>query len=288
MSRLTGTILDNMSYAAGRDGQVPQLDLSIGGQQGFQPDLKSYVSNTGYTPRNLIPILYEAPRGFQYLANPDKNIAVLKSLMENQAKTIDGFRTGLTVESSERPIGGGGHMQSDPTNVTEAISTPSYVWDERYGRPIHNFWQYYIRNLISEPVTKQPGVMSLGIEIPPDQLADFYSFTMLFIEPDPLRRHVVEAWLVTNMFPQSAGELESRMDPTSGAEVPEISIEFRGIPLVSDGVRSLAQSTLDKINYANAGPMQRPSFIDQIEADIRAAENGYVEDIAAATQNGVG
>lgn len=288
MSRLKGTLIDAQAYNQGRDGQTPQIDVSLGGQYGFQPNFGAYVSNTGYTPRNLIPILVEAPRGFQNLPNPQKWVAVLKSLIENQSKNITGLRTGLTVESSERPVGGAGHMQRDPTNVTETMSTPTHVWDERYGRAIHNFWQAYIRNLIAEPITKQPGIMT-GENPPTDQLADIYSFTTLYIEPDPLRRHAVEAWLVTNMFPMTAGELESQMDLTAGAEVPELSIEFAGMPVVSQGTRRFAQSILDELNYVNAGPMQRPAFVNAIDANVNAAtQSGYREDLEAAAQSGVG
>jgi hypothetical protein len=288
MSRLKNTLIQGQSYAQGRDGHSPQIDVSAGGQYGYQPNFASYVSNTGYTPRNLIALLVEAPRGLRLLDNGEKSVAVLKALIENQSKQITGLRTGVNVEASERAIGGAGHMQSDPTNVTEEISQPTHVWDERYGRSIHNFWQWYIRNLIAEPITKQPGIMSLIDGEVDDQLADFFSFTTLYIEPDPLRRHVVEAWLVTNMFPTTSGVLESQMDPTASADVPEISIEFRGIPVVSQGVRNFAQEQLDRLNYVNAGPMQRPAFVTQIEADIAKAEQGYAEDLNAAAQNGVG
>ena len=287
MSRLRNTLLKNQSFAEGREGQTPQMDVSLGGQYGFQPNFGAYVSNTGYTPRNLIPLLVEAPRGLRLLNGGEKSIAVLKALIENQSKQITGLRTGVNVEASERAIGGAGHMQSDPTNVTEEISQPTHVWDERYGRAIHNFWQWYIRNLIAEPISKQPGIMSLVDAEIDDQLADFFSFTTLYIEPDPLRRKVTEAWLVTNMFPTTSGVLESQLDPTAAADVPEVSIEFRGIPVVSQGVRNFAQEQLDQLNYVNAGPMQRPSFVSQIEADIKASEQGYAEDLAAAAQNGV-
>lgn len=60
MSRLKGTLIDAQAYNQGRDGQTPMIDVSLGGQYGFQPDFGAYVSNTGYTPRNLIPILVEA------------------------------------------------------------------------------------------------------------------------------------------------------------------------------------------------------------------------------------
>jgi hypothetical protein len=291
MSRLKGAVINvgqGLSYAAGRENHMAQLDLSMGGQFGYQMDAGAYVSNAGYRPQQIIPILIEAPRGFNYLPNPEKSVAVLKALIENQSKTITGLRTGLNVEFAERAIGGAGHMQRDPTKVSEEISNPNHTWDERYGRAIHNFWKWYIRNLIGDPQNMQPGLMTFGTNIPDDHLPDLYSFTTLYIQPDPLRRRVDEAWLITNMIPNTSSVLESQMDKTAGSDVPEISIEFGGIPVVSRGVQNFAQSILDRMNYVNAGPMQRPAFIDKIDADITSAERGYREDLAAAASIGVG
>ena len=288
MARLQGTInYEFKSWASQFPVNTPQMDLSKGGQYGYQPHWRAYVSNAGYTPRPLIALLMERPRGFDYLPDPEKSTAVLKSLIENQSKTITGLRTGLTVESTERPIGQAGHQQRDPNNVTEQISEPEHTWDERYGRAIHNFWSWYIRNLIMEPITKQPGLMNIQAEEPPaDNLPDMYSFTVLYIEPDPLRRFVSQAWLCTNMFPQSSGELESQFDPTTGQDVPEISITFQAIPVVSVGVNALAQNMLDQINYEGAGPMQRPAWVEGVQPDIGASEWGYMEGLDANAQIG--
>lgn len=287
MSRLRGTTLKGVSYAAGRGDQASMLDLSMSGQYAYQPNFGAYVNNAGYPPRNLIALLVDPPRGIKYLPDRAKFVAVLKSLIETQSKTITGLRTGLTVESTDRALGTAGHMQSDLSKVTESISQPTHVWDERYGRPIHNFWQYYIRMLMAEPLTQQPGVMNLAGDVPTDLLPDFYSFTTLYIEPDPLRRGVIEAWMVTNMMPTMTGDLESQLDMESAAGTPEVSIEFKGIPVNSPDIRRYAQEKLNELNYVNAGPMQRPAFLDSIQADISAAEKGYMEDVQAAARSGV-
>lgn len=288
MARLQNTInYEFKSWSTQHLTNTPQIDPSYGGQFGYQPHWRAYVSNAGYTPRPVIALLLERPRGFDFLPDPQKSTQVLKSLIETQSKTITGLRTGLTVESTERPIGAGGHQQRDPNNVTEEISEPEHTWDERYGRSIHNFWQWYIRNLIMEPITKQPGLMNIQVtEPPPDNLPDMYSFTTLYIEPDPLRRFVTEAWLCTNMYPQSSGTLESQYDPTTGQDVPELSITFHAIPVVSVGIRAFAQSILDQINYEGAGPMQRPSWVDGVDPSIAAAEQGYLSGIDANMQIG--
>lgn len=287
MSRLKGAILSNLAH--NKNGQAPIPDLSIekAGQYGYQPHFEGYVSNTGYTPTNIIPILVEAPRGMRYLPDSEKWIATLKSLLEVQSKNITGLRRGVNVEYSERQVGGAGHMQRDPNNVTEEISTPTHVWDERYNAPIQSFWEQYIRNLIGDPITKEPGIMTLSDDVPTDRLADMFSFTMLYIEPDPLRRNVVAAWLVNNMAPTSSGVLESQMDPTTGQPVPELSLEFNGMPVRNNGVNRLAQQRLDAISWTNAGPMQRPAFVDKIAAEVSASENGYSEAVSRAAQEGI-
>lgn len=287
MARLRGTLIEGLSFNQGREDQVRKTDLSLGGQYGYQANFDAYVSNTGYRPQNIIAILLEAPRGFQYLPNPEKSIAVLKALIENQSHQITGLNRGLEIESSERPLGAGGHMQQDPTNVTETQSTPTHVWHERHGAPIHSFWEWYVRNLIADPITKQPGLMNLSDDPPDDHLADMYAFTTLYIEPDPLRRHVVEAWLSTNMYPTEVPTIESQKDATTGQDIPELSMEFASLVMRSAGVREFAQELLDNLNYVNAGPMQRPSFVEGIQPDIEAAEHGYLEDLESAAQSGV-
>ena len=287
MSRIASTLMDKVSF--NENGSTPIADLSLGGQFGYQMNPGAFISNSGYVPRNLIPILFEPPRGLYDLPNPEKSIAVLRALIENQSKQITGLRSGLTVESSERQISHAGHMQKDPVKVTEEISVPNHVWDERAGRSIHNYWQWYIRNLIGEPITQQPGVMSINPDIEiMDGLADYYSFTTLYIEPDASRKHAVASWLVPGMYPGAVTALESQFDISGSPAIPEIAIEFAGIPISSEGVMILAQETLDKLNYVNAGPMQRAAFIDSIAADIAASANGYVEDVATAAASGIG
>lgn len=288
MSRTKDVFKRGVGHVRGRESLAPQVNLAVDGQYGYQPDHNTYVSNTGYVPQNIIPLLVEAPRGFSMLPDSDQLVATLKSLIETQSKNITGLSRGLTVEAGERQVGGAGHMQRDPNNVTEEQITPTHAYDERYGASISTFWSYVIRNLIADPATKQPGIMNINPDQVDDLLADMYSFTTLYIEPDPLRRKVVHAWMVTNMFPLTSGIIESTRDLTTGQEVPELSIEFTGLPLQSRGVLEFAQARLDEINYVNAGPHQRPSFVDQIQADIKAANNGYAESIQRAAESGVG
>lgn len=274
-----------MSYS--NENMSPQMDLSKGMLHGHNPEFGNYVSNTGHRPSPIIPFLWEAPRGFDFLPNPEKARAVLKQLMETQAKNITGLRTGYNVEASDRQVTHAGHMHSDPTKVTEEMSVVNYVWDERLYKPIQTFWMHYIRNLIADPVTTQPGIMNLGYGQPTDSLADMHSFTMLFVEPDPLKRYVVEAWLINGMWPTTSGVLESQYDPTAGADTPEIAIEFKGTPVSSYAIRQLAQTKLDEINWLNSGHQHQPAWITAPSSDVKAAPGGWLEGQQNANKAGI-
>ena len=277
-------LMRGQSY--GTESTAPQLDLSKSALHGYQPQFGNYISNTGHRPSPIIPFLLEAPRGFAFLPSPIKARSVLNQLMTTQAKSITGLRSGYNVEASDRQVSHAGHMHSDPTKVTEEMSVVNYTWDERLGKPIQTFWMHFIRNLIADPVTTQPGIMTLGYGTPTDMAADMYSFTMLYVEPDPLKRFVVEAWLVNGMWPTTSGVLESQYDPSAGADVPEIAIEFKGTPVSTFGIRQLAQAKLNEINWLNAGHQHQPAWVTGPTADVESAEGGWLKGVAAAGERG--
>lgn len=280
MARLTDAILqNNQAFAAGR--QNPMIDLSKGGQMGFAPDYTQWVSNQSYIRRNLFCLLVEAPRGFNFLQNGDKYVGVLKSLVELHALSIDGLNAGLEVETSETPVGGGGQVQQHFTNVTEARSNPVFRFDEKYGMPVASFFRSWITHLMMDPHSKVANIGTLSGNKPTDMLADMYSATMLFIEPDPTHTKVVKSWLCTNMFPTGTGEIVGRRDLTQAGEQTTYDITFTALSQFGLGVDQFAQQMLDGINITGANPYLRPAFISQIAADVRAAANGYEQQVEA-------
>lgn len=278
MARLTDAILqNNQAFAAGR--QNPMVDLAKGGQMGYAPDYTQWVSNQSYIRRNLFCLLVEAPRGFNYLQNGDKYVGVLKSLVELHALSIDGLQAGLEVETSETPVGGGGQVQQHFTNVTEARSNPVFRFDEKYGMPVASFFRSWITHLMMDPHSKVANIGTLSGNKPTDMLADMYSATMLFIEPDPTHTKVVKSWLCTNMFPTGTGEIVGRRDLTAAGEQTTYDITFTALSQFGLGVDQFAQQMLDGINITGANPYLRPAFISQIAADVRAAANGYEQQV---------
>lgn len=272
MTRLADAILTG-AYTSGK---TPMLDLRYGGQLGYAPNLVEWVSNQAYIRRNLVCLLIEAPKGFQYMPNPDFWVGALKSMVELHAKTIDGFNAGLEVEWAETDVSGGGEKQQDPTNVTRQRSEPVFTFVEKYGRPMQHFLQEWITNLIMDPDSKVPAIATIGNGVrPTDLLADMYGATMLFFEPDPSHTSVTKAWLTTNMYPKGTGEIVGKRDLQSAGEQSELSITFAGTSQTGQGVRAFAQSIMDRINVTNANPYLRPAFVQDISSDVAKADQGY-------------
>lgn len=275
MSRLTDALLDAKAF--GHNADRPMLDLTYGGQHGLAPDLTQWVSNQAYVRRNLVCILLEAPRFFQSMPEPGKWVQTLKSLFELHARSIEGFNAALTVDVSEdNVVGGAGEVQQEFVNVTRARSEPSFTFVEKYGMPIQTFLSNWITYGLMDPDSKQALVGTLNANRPTDMLADWYTASALFFEPDPTHRKVVKAWVTTNMFPKETGEITGKRDLTSASEVLNLTIPFTGLSQFSLGTSIFAQKILDNINVTNANPYLRPSFIQDIAADVNAeAKAGY-------------
>ena len=271
MARITDAIL-GQAYSV--NNTAPMLDLTFGGQQGYAPNLAEWVSNQAYVRRNLICILLEAPKVFSLFPNPEKWVQSLKSLMELHVKTIEGFNAGLSVEFDEHPVGGAGEMQQEVINVKRARSEPVFGFVEKYGRPIQTLLDYWIRYGMQDPDTKFALASTLG-KHPDDMLADWFTMTCLFIEPDVLHRKVTQAWVTTNMMPKSNGEIIGKRDLTSDLEILNLSIEFTGISQYGKGVDLFAQNILDRINIEGADPHMRPSFIQDMDSEVAGAQVGY-------------
>lgn len=256
-------------------------DLKYGAMNGFAPNYKEWVSNQSYIRRQLHCLLLEAPKGFNYLPDPESWIVALKQLVEVHAKSIDGLAAGLEVAVAENPTGGANEIQQDPTNVTRARSEPSFVWIDKYGRPIQNFLESWITMLIMDPESKVPGVFALEGVKPDDLLADQYGATMLFFEPDPTHTFVAKAWLSTNMFPLSNGENIGKRNLSDPGEASELNIKFSAISQTGVGVRNFAQSLLDKVNFQNANPNLRPAFMSAVSPDVLKASGGWTKQVAS-------
>lgn len=257
-TRFTNSVLQKGKIYTGSSAT---LNLSYGGQNGFLPRIgivdgsgKSYgewISNHAYLKHNLIPIVLQTPRFFNYLPEPEKWRRFYKALLETHALTIDGLTSTLTVETDEHAIGGAGEFQEEITDVKRSRSNPQFTFKEKAGRAVNKFWEAYIKYGMMDPDTKTPNIVKylkdIG-DIGGMYTPDFYSGTMIFIEPDITKMDVVDAWLCTNMFPKGAGDRTGKMEKTAGAEMQDVSIEFSAITLANEPVQKLAMSILGNLS----------------------------------------
>jgi hypothetical protein len=204
---------------------------------------------------------------------------------------ITGLNAHLTVDVAETPVGGGGNMQQDFTDVKRERSVPQFSWNEKYGMPVTMFHQGWITNLMMDPDTKFANVATLDQSSaygpPPDMLADMYSATMIFIEPDPTHTRVVKSWLVTNMWPLSTGDIVGSRDLTAAGENLTVDITYAGIAQYGLGVDAFAQQLLTSISIANANPYTENAFVNGINADVAATTTGYQNEVATIAFNQV-
>lgn len=283
MARLTDTIIDKKAY--GETRTQPMTNLRNGGQFGQQPDYKGYISSAQYVRKNLVAKVIEPPLGLKDLPNSDVWIEAYMALIEVHAKTIEGFNSQLTVETVSTPFGGAGEELETVSNVTRNKSVPNFTWVERYGRPIATFWDDYIMELLGDPATKIPNIMTRAAAAGkpnPDLLPDYIGGTVLFFEPDPTFTKIDKAWLVTNFFPKSGAPVEARRDLTSAGDQVEFSIEFSAISQVGLGVNLLAQKILDSMSIINANPNNRDAFVTTVSPDLTPTMTGYAEKIKEA------
>jgi len=288
MARITDAVLDQKAF--GRNSTHGMVDVTYGGMHGYAPELSQWVSNQSYIRRNLICVLLEAPKFFQLMPEPEKWVASLKSLLELHCRTIEGFNAGLTVELDEHPVGGAGEFQQEVTDVKRARTEPSFTFVEKYGMPIQTFLYNWITYGLMDPDTKYAMVGTLDGDEPTDMLADWYSASILLFEPDPTHRKVVKSWVTTNVFPRSTGEIIGKRDLTAASEILNLTVEFTGLSQFGLGTNVFAQQILDNINLVNANPYNRPSFIQEISADVGTDGEGYkknVEDLGSSALPGV-
>lgn len=273
MSRLAETLITN-AYG-GVAGQAPTLNLALGGQHGWSPNLSEYLNNQAYVSRPAYCLVLEVPEMFKYLPNGASWQAAFKAMFELHAYSFEGLDAELKVETDTHDVGGAGEKQHEVVNVTRAASTPKFSYVEKYGRPIQILHEYWIRYGLMDPDTKYAMLNSLGVANVKDMLADWYSATLLFVVPDPLHKTVDRAWITTNVFPMGAGTNTAKRDLKTGQEILIHDIEYSGLSQYGLGVNKMAQSLLNNIDVKNADPFMRNSFLQGISADVQAVANGY-------------
>lgn len=275
MARHADAILTGKGMA--RDRLTPMANTILSGQNGHAPDLRHYHGNADYIRRQTIARMFDYPRGFD-LYGSDRQIYIdtLKALVELHAQSWEGLNKTLSVSSQSSPIGGSGEQQDTPSNVTRARSEPVLSVPDKYGLPFQSLFTDWIQDLIQDPDTGVPNIITRSGANVGSILPDFYTMTVLFFEPDPTFSKVQRAWLVTNMYPTTAGDDTGRRDKSADGEQLNLSIQFTGVQQVGRGVNALAQAELNKMRLAYTDPNNAPAFVDRIDESLLRSQFDYV------------
>lgn len=289
MSRLTDAILEGKAYTAGKN--APMVDLAYGAQLGYAPNLTEFHNNAAYVRRHVFLLMLEAPRFMRLMPDSNKWVEAARQIFEQHPLTVEGLKAGLNVDTDETPVGGGGESQEEYTDVKRERTTLSTSYNDKYGAPINTLLSAWIRYGMMDPESKVAGIATLTGERPSDMLPDWYTASLIAIEPDPTHSKVVRSWLLTNVFPKSDGGIEGSRDLRSAMNLSNMSIEWSSIAQYGLGVDAFAQQLFDRIQLAGAMPSLRPSAIQKVSEDVEAVRPGYkynVEDLGRTAIKAVG
>lgn len=255
----------------------PMLDPSIGGQFGIMMDRKNWVSNAVELKGQLYAVVLDIPKGFLELPGSEHYIRALKTMWSQDAQTIEGLDATLNTEFAETPVGGAGEMQETLSNVTRNRSVPVLGLPERLGKPYQAMLHDWITLLGMDPETKIPGLAAFK-ELEIDILTpDWNTCTVAFFTTDPTFRYVQDAWIITNMFPKSAGEITARKDQAAGKEALVHSIEWTGMAQVGMGPKSVCQGLLNSLSLRGVSPVTAPGVMEEVDAILADQDVGMQE-----------
>jgi hypothetical protein len=265
---------------------APMVNAVPGAQMGSLIDVGKYVQNAHYVRKNVMVRVVEYPKWISYMPNPQPYREAIKSWFETQTK-VDGLNKALTAEFVRTPIGPSGHQQADFAKTVEAQSVITHTAVEKYGRYFRTLFEHWLRFGMGDHLSGVPLVSIFNPEVT-DALPDLYSCSVIYFEPDPLHRYVQDAFLVTNMAPESAGPDDYRKDPESSGESVELPIQFTGLQQTSYGVKLWAQELLDQTNRGGFNSIAQRSVRSAIDADVQATKGGWNDGAAEKAASVVG
>ena len=259
-NRIEAGILDSTELHASGS---PTLDLNYGGLTGAMPrfgyvDPKSgkyygeWINATPYVRENIIPVMLTYPKALDFIPDKERWIGMFKAALEVEAQSITGLNTSRSLETGDGGKITGGQSFEVPTKVSIAASNISYTWKERMGRPFGKWLDFWLEYLIQDPFTRRAKITRY-LEDPTSNedfimyTPDFYTVTMLYIEPSNQMTTVEQAWLSFNMMPKVGGNREGKREVDAAGETIDLSVEFTNIVIDTDCVKRLAKAILPRL-----------------------------------------
>ncbi len=270
---MTRRLGDSFIQGGQGTGRSPMVNGIYGGQAGWSTNLREIVNATPHVSKQANVLLLSAPLGFSAL--PDGNVltANLKEMFETHALSWTGLDAGLEAEFAEKAVGGAGEILETVTKIRRTRTQPVWGGIDLYGRPHQNLIEVWMTQLMEDPETGYPGIVTLGID-GLDMLLDMSGATVLWYETDPSNQYISKATITTAMQPRLTGDIKMQRDKRQGGEQLELSIGFTGVSVSTYGVRLFAQQLHNQINFYNANPNLRPAPLDGVDPDVDAVGRG--------------
>lgn len=253
------------------------VDLKKGGQFGWHSDFGGIVNSTPHTSSPVICRVLASPRGFNKLpAHAQAWHMAWKSMFELHARTITGLNKTLQPNWADTPFGGSGETMDVPVGMTRTKSNVTFSFTEKYGLPMTNMVEAYHRMFLYDEDTMHPGIaMVAKDEDALDGLMDFYTWTMIFIEPARYLEQANRTWIINNMGIKSSPAQESKRDKTGDNELVEFELEMTGVAQVGYHVDAVGNAILKAMKKTQSDPMRAPAFINGARAtDAKNAADG--------------
>lgn len=277
---ITDRIIDrNSDFAKGTI--APMANAFEAGQNGALLKLGKYVQSSNYVSKSVLPFVIEFPRWVEFMPDPDIYRRAIKSWFEVVSR-VEGLNKTLTAEFTETEIGSSGIRQFDVSRVIEQQSDITHSGTDKYGQPYKQLFSVWLRYGMFDPETRVPLISVINDSVT-DHMADMYCASILYVEPDPLMKYPQNAWLCTNMAPRSNGIDEGSKDLTQGGQTKELSIQMTSMQQTTYGVLQFAQTILDQMNRQGLNTYNRPAFLQDIDADVKATTGGFFDGLNEAT-----
>lgn len=269
-------------------GSYQMVNPFESGQLGVVGQVGKFITNASRLRRNIIPRVMEFPRWVDYTPNPAIWRQAIKSFVESHC-TITGLDKTLTAEYVTTNQGRNNRVQYEAGAVSEAVSSVTMTTPDKDGKVFQNMLTAWLTLGVCDPQTGHPGIAALNPNVT-DFLPDMYSMTVLFFEPDAYFRKPVNAWWITNMAPETAGQDIGEKDPSQGPQTNELSISFTGQQWTGWGPMEAARVELERMKLYGLRPNTRKLWLtpsqqtDGVNADVLATAGG-AESVADQYRN---
>lgn len=269
-STVNDTRITNDKYPANiwhQNVNRPMVDIRRGGQFGWHTDMEGIVNSTPHVSNNLIVRVLASPKGFNDLPNAEVWHGSWKALFELQATSVTGLMKTLQPQWTSTEWGGAGEEIDVPIGMKRDKSEVVFTLNEKSGLVFTEMLEQFHRMFIMDEDTKHPGIAMLKNDIP-DGLLDYYTWTMIFIEPDRYLQHPQRAWIVANMAPKTSAQQESKRDKKTDQETLDIEVSMTGVAQIGYAVDMVAASILKSMRQTQADPLRAPAYLQGPTADI--------------------